>query len=68
MISNGRDIEDSYQKLVKKYKLTDRERLELIQLLQDMGLPMIRDRALLPEDDFDPRSSDNFDFGSNYQA
>lgn len=42
--------------------------MELIQLLQDMGLPMIKDRGLLPEEGFDPRSSDNFDYGSNYQA
>lgn len=68
MVSSGKDIEDSYAKLVKKFKLTDRERMELIQLLQDMGLPMIKDRGLLPEEGFDPRSSDNFDYGSNYQA
>jgi len=68
MISSGRDIEDSYAKLTKKYKLTDREKIELIQLLQDMGLPMIRDRSLLPEDGLDTRSDDNFDFGANYQA
>lgn len=68
MISGGHDMEDMYFKLVKKFKLSERERMELIQLLQDMGLPMIKDRGLLPEEGFDPRSSDNFDFGANYQA
>jgi hypothetical protein len=68
MVSAGRDIEDSYKKLVKKYNLTDREKLELIQLLQDMGLPMIKDRSVLPEDGFVPESTENFDYSANYKA
>lgn len=67
-VSAGHDLEHSYDVVVKKWKLTDREKMELIQLLQDMGMPMIRDRSLLPEDGLDPSSSDNIDFSSNYQA
>ena len=54
--------------LVKKYKLNDHEKIELIQLVQDMGFPLIKDRSVLPEDGFDPRSTDNLDFLANYQA
>lgn len=68
MVSGGHDIEHMYVKLCKKFKLDDREKMELIQLLQDMGLPMIKDRGLMPEEGFDPSSSDNFDYGSNYKA
>lgn len=68
MVSGGHDIEDMYRKLVKKFKLTDREKMELIQLLQDMGLPMIKDRGLLPEEGLDPSSSDNMDLAANYKA
>ncbi len=67
-VSSGKDIEHSYKQLVKKHKLTDREKIELIQLVQDMGFPMIRDRSLLPEDGFDPESTENFDYSANYQA
>jgi len=66
--SAGKDIEHSYKELVKKHKLNDREKIELIQLVHDMGFPMIRDRALFPEDDFDPSSTENFDFSANYKA
>jgi ElaB/YqjD/DUF883 family membrane-anchored ribosome-binding protein len=68
MVSAGKDIEDSYKKLVKKYDLTDREKIELIQLLQDMGLPMIKDRSILPEEGFNPESTENFDYSANYKA
>jgi hypothetical protein len=68
MVSSGKDIEHSYAELVKKYKLSDREKIELIQLLQDMGLPMIKDRAILPEEGFSPESTDNFDYAANYKA
>lgn len=67
-VSAGKDMEHSYQQLVKKYKLNDREKIELIQLVQDMGFPLIKDRSVLPEDGFDPRSTDNLDFLANYQA
>jgi hypothetical protein len=68
MVSAGKDIEHSYSLLVKKYDLTDREKIELIQLLQDMGLPMIKDRSVLPEEGFKPESTENFDYSANYKA
>ena len=67
-VSAGRDIEHSYDLIVNKYRLSDREKMELIQLVQDMGFPTIRDRSLLPEEVLHPESTDNVDFSANYQA
>lgn len=66
-ISAGHDIEDMFKKLVKKYKLTDREKLEVVQLLADMGFPVLMDRGLY-EEDFDMTSSDNMDFSAQYKG
>lgn len=67
-VSAGKDIEHSYELMVKKYKLTDREKIELIQIVQDMGFPTIRDRSLLPDEVLDPESTDNLDYSANYKA
>ncbi len=67
-VSSGKDMEHSYKELVKRYKLSDREKIELIQLVQDMGFPLIKDRSALPEDGFDSSSTENLDFSANYQA
>lgn len=67
-VSAGKDIEHSYEMIVKKYKLSDREKMELIQLVQDMGFPTIRDRSLLPDEVLERESTDNLDFSANYQA
>lgn len=68
MISGGHDAEDMFAKLSKKYKLTDREKAELIQYLEDSNMPIRRDRGYDPDEDVDPRSSDNFDWAANYKA
>jgi hypothetical protein len=67
-ISAGHDLEKLYAHAVKKYKLDDREQLELKQLLCDMNMPIKFDRGLMPDEKFDPKSSDNYDFASNYPA
>ena len=67
-VSAGHDIEDLYNKQVKKWKLTDREQAEVMQLLADMGYPLRQDRGYMPEDDVDISSSDNFDFMANYRG
>lgn len=68
MVSAGHDIEDMFTKLAKKYKLTDRERAELVQLLSDMNYPVRRDRGISLDDETDTSSSDNFDWPANYHA
>lgn len=66
-ISAGHDMEDMFKKLATKYKLNDREKMETIQLLSDMGFPVRLDRGLMG-DDIDTTSSDNFDWAANYKA
>lgn len=66
-ISGGHDMEDMFKKLSSKYKLNDREKMETIQLLSDMGFPVRLDRGLI-DDEVDTTSSDNFDWAANYKA
>lgn len=66
-VSAGHDINTMYQKLVKKYKLDDREQLELVQVLLDLGYPLNIDRGLIGEE-IDVTSVDNYDWMANYSA
>lgn len=68
MVSGGHDIEDGFAKLSKKFKLTEREQLELVELLECMGYATRRDRILSLDEDFDASSSDNLDFAANYRS
>jgi ElaB/YqjD/DUF883 family membrane-anchored ribosome-binding protein len=68
MVSAGHDIEDIYAKQVKKYKLSDREQAETMQLLADMGYPLRQDRGYMPDEDVDFASSDNMDWAANYKG
>ena len=68
MVSAGHDLESEYTKLVKKWKLSDREQLELRQHLFDMGLPMRIDMGMNPDEDIDVSDSDNFNWAANYTA
>jgi ElaB/YqjD/DUF883 family membrane-anchored ribosome-binding protein len=66
-VSAGHSMEEMYEKLCKKYKLSDREKLELVQLLSDMNYPLKVDRGIFP-DDLDPTSSDNMDLSATYYS
>lgn len=68
MVSAGHDIEHTYADQVKKYKLNVREQAEVRQLLEDMGYALRQDRGFLPDEDFDPTSSDNYDFAAQYPS
>ncbi len=68
MVSGGHDLEDMYVKAVKRWKLTDREQAETMQLLADMGYALRRDRGFLDDEVIDVSSSDNFDWGANYKG
>lgn len=65
-VSAGHDIEDLFHKQVKKYKLNEREKAEVIQLMSDMGYPIFQDRGFLIDEDVDVTSSDNFDWAAQY--
>jgi hypothetical protein len=66
MVSAGHDIEDLFERQAKYYDLDKRERAQVIQLLDDMGYTMRRDRGFMPDQDVDPASSDNMDWAANY--
>jgi hypothetical protein len=62
--SGGKNIEELWEKMEKKYKLDDKERLGLIQLLADYGYPLILDRAKIDEND----GENNGELNRNYPA
>ena len=69
MVSGGHDIERVVNAQIKEYSLDKREQAELMQLLEDMGYASPRRNRGQPKDhQMDFTSSDNFDFGSNYNA
>jgi hypothetical protein len=51
-VSGGRDIEELYGRLKKKYGITDREHLAIIQAMSDMGYPVFLDRARIGEEEY----------------
>lgn len=67
-VSAGHDIEELFKKQVEEFDLTKREQAEVIQLLDDMGYPVRRDRLHMLDEDFDKTSSDNGDYAANYPA
>lgn len=66
MVSAGHDIEDMFDRQAKTYNLDKREQAELLQLLEDMGYSMRRDRGFLRDEQIDTTRSDNFDWAANY--
>lgn len=68
MVSAGKDIEEVFAALCKKYKLDDKEQLSLIQVLADMGYPMRRPRGYNMDEEIDVMSTDNFDWAALYYA
>lgn len=56
-VSGGRNLEELFDKLEKKYKLDSREVLAVRQVLADMGYPVFKDRARIDEDE-DPTDPD----------
>lgn len=49
VVSSGKQFDDVYAFLKKKYKFTDREELEILQILMDMNFPINKDRGLVGE-------------------
>jgi hypothetical protein len=57
VVANGRNLEELYDKLKAKYGFTDREELAILQIMEDKGYPVFKDRARVGEDE-DPTDSD----------
>lgn len=67
MVSAGHDIEDLFEKQANKYKLNEREKAEVMQLLSDMGYPLRQDRGYLLDEDLDV-SDGGADWAVNYKG
>jgi hypothetical protein len=68
MVSGGHDIEKVFDAQVKKYGLNVREQASVLQLLEDFGYAIRRDRGFLRDEEIDVGSSDNFDWAAQYYA
>lgn len=67
-VSGGRNLEELWKEAKEKYKMDDREELEILQILADMGYPEFRDRLRLGEDN-DPTRTEGFgEWQSQYYA
>ena len=66
MVSGGHDIEDLYARQVKKYKLSEREQAETMQLLSDMGYALRQDRGFMPDDDL--TVEEGMDWNQNFKG
>lgn len=67
-ISAGKDMEKTFAFLCKEYELTKQSKLELIQLITDMGFPMRRDLGMPLDKEIDTQSVDNVSWMPNYHA
>jgi len=67
-ITAGRDISDDFRRQVDKWKLTDREQAELVQLLEDMGFPIRNDRGFKIDEEMNASNSDNFEWAQQFQG
>lgn len=47
VVSAGKPFEEVYDYLCEKYEITEREELEILQVLMDMGQPIFKDRGSL---------------------
>ena len=64
-VSAGKDLEKTAAELIKKYKLDDREQMELFQLMADMSYPIRRPRGYNTDEKIDPKSVDTYDWMQN---
>ena len=67
VVSAGHDIEKVFVKLAKEYDLTNREKLEMFQLLSDMGYPIRTDLGMINED-IDPTSANNVNWAQQFYS
>jgi hypothetical protein len=66
-VSGGKNINEVYEKLKKKYAFTDREELSVQQLVADYGYPVYLDRGRIGDKNTD-QTADGVDWQSNYYA
>jgi hypothetical protein len=68
-VSAGRDMEETFKKLADKYDITDRERLEIVHVLEAKGYPVMPlDRGRLGEGAYPRNGEDTVEWIPNYFA
>ena len=68
VVSGGRNMEELWADAKKKYNMNDREELEILQVIADMGYPEFKDRLRLGENN-DPTREEGFgEWSSQYYA
>lgn len=71
-VSAGKPFDEVYDYLIEKYEITEREQLEILQLLMDMGQPIFKDRGEMPGSKESKKTKDaeeslrGIDFIDNY--
>ena len=68
MVSSGRDIEETFKSLANEYKLDNRERFQVAQLIQDMGYQFTLDRAAFHKPELKPSENYDGELSLQYQA
>ena len=66
-VSAGHDMNKMLDEQIEKYALTDREQAELLQLIDDMGFQVRRDRGYKRDEEIDVTKG-KFDWASNFPA
>ena len=69
VVSGGKQINEVFERLNKKYAFTDREKLAFVSLLSDYGYPVFVDRGRVGDKNQDPSdSNESCDFLTQYYA
>jgi hypothetical protein len=67
VVSGGKPLEEVYDFLKDKYKLTDREELAVMQVVMDYGYPIFKDRGTIGDSaDKDSGKKHGIEFIKNY--
>lgn len=67
-VSQGKNPEETYAALKKKYKFTDRDELSIQQVLADMGYPMLKDRGHIGDASEQLNKGKGIEFATQYNA
>ncbi len=67
-VQAGRDVEDSFDELAKEYKLDNREKFLVAQLIKDMGYPILLDRINFGKDSIRPTENHLSEYMQQFYA
>lgn len=67
-VSQGKNPEEIYAELKKKYSFTDRDELSIQQILVDMGYPMLKDRGHIGDTSEQLNKGKGIEFSTQYTA